>query len=250
MSSSTTNNRQSAEEGRNANLDALLRERHRFVGDHTRPGETVLEIGAGIGISRRYLPDVALIQTDVEANQWIDVVTSGESLPFKDETFDAIVCIAALHHMDHPLKALQEMARVLKPSGKACIMEAHSSLLLRSLLRVTGHEYVDTSIDPFGPNSCQSRNGDNWDGNNVVGDLLFADLDRLKGVIPDLSCVYHRYTETLLFINSGGVNYKAPYIPLPRAVLEWVVRLDKFLARMAPDIFSLSQEIILQKAAN
>ena len=247
MSTCATDNRQVAEERQNTNLDMLLSERHKFLGDGIRVGDKVLEIGAGIGITHRYLPQVDLCQTDVEANPWINVVTSGETLPFTNETFDVVICIAALHHMDHPLKALHEMARVLRPSGKAFIMEPHASLLLRLLLRITKHEYVDKSVDPFGPYSCQSRKGGNWDGNNAIGDLLFADMIQLGNEIPQLSCVHHRYTETLLFMNSGGVNFKAPYIPLPQVILKWMAGLDKIFARRAPDVLSLSQEIILQK---
>jgi len=43
------------------------------------------------------------------------------SLPFKDDTFDAVLSIAAFHHLATPerrMKALQEMLRVLKPNGK------------------------------------------------------------------------------------------------------------------------------------
>jgi len=249
MNHSTTDNRQVAEGNQNDNLSALLKERHKFLGDHVQAGDKVLEIGAGIGITHRYLPEVDLCQTDVETNPWIDVMTSGESLPFKNETFDSVICIAALHHMDHPLHALHEMARVLKPSGLAFIVEPHASLLLRLLLKYTDHEYVDKSVDPFGVDSCQSRKGGTWDGNNAIGDLLFTDWNRLGKEIPQLSCVRHRFTEIFLFINSGGVNYKAPYIPLPLAFFKWVTKIDKFLSRNAPHIFSLHQEIILQKEA-
>jgi SAM-dependent methyltransferase len=40
-----------------------------------------------------------------------------EELTYEDEFFDIIVCINALDHCEHPLKALQEMLRVLKKGG-------------------------------------------------------------------------------------------------------------------------------------
>lgn len=46
------------------------------------------------------------------------------SLPFKDNTFDAVLSIAAFHHLTTPerrMKALQEMLRVLKPNGKVIL---------------------------------------------------------------------------------------------------------------------------------
>ena len=39
------------------------------------------------------------------------------SLPFADETFDAVVSIEVIEHVEHPEKMASEMARVLKPGG-------------------------------------------------------------------------------------------------------------------------------------
>ena len=43
-----------------------------------------------------------------------------QDLPFADGTFDAVACTLALHHVaeDDQLTAVQEMSRVLKPSGR------------------------------------------------------------------------------------------------------------------------------------
>lgn len=243
----TRENRRLALAREESNLGVLLRERYRFLGQHVTPKDRVLEIGAGIGITPRYLPSANLICTDVEANPWIDALADGQSLPFADASFDAVVCIAALHHMHHPLLALREMARALKPGGKALIMEVHASLLLRLLLKITGHEYVDRKVDPFGPESCQSRLGDHWNGNNAIGDLLFEDRARLARELPEFKMIHHRFTESFLFVNSGGVNYKAPHMPLPLPVLEWMAALDRWLGKAAPDQFSICQEIVLER---
>src|SRR5258708_4125865 len=40
-----------------------------------------------------------------------------EKLPFEAQTFDLVVTRYAAHHWPHPLTALQEIARVLKPGG-------------------------------------------------------------------------------------------------------------------------------------
>ena len=46
---------------------------------------------------------------------------TGEYLPFKTNSFDKVMCKGALDHFPHPAKAIEEMARVLKPQGKAII---------------------------------------------------------------------------------------------------------------------------------
>ena len=36
----------------------------------------------------------------------------GEALPFKDDSFDTVLCVTALHNFDNPKKGLEEMKRV------------------------------------------------------------------------------------------------------------------------------------------
>ena len=44
-----------------------------------------------------------------------------QSLPFEDNSFDAVACSFGLIHLPDPLKALLEMYRVLKPGGRVAI---------------------------------------------------------------------------------------------------------------------------------
>jgi len=44
-------------------------------------------------------------------------------MPFKDKTFDFIICVAAFKNFTEPVQAIREMYRVLKPDGKACIVD-------------------------------------------------------------------------------------------------------------------------------
>lgn len=46
-----------------------------------------------------------------------DIVGDIHKLPFKDRTVDAVICIAVLEHVENPIKACEEMYRVLKPGG-------------------------------------------------------------------------------------------------------------------------------------
>ena len=43
-------------------------------------------------------------------------------MPFRDSSFDAVCCFAALHLFDRPFAALDEMARVLTPGGRVAIL--------------------------------------------------------------------------------------------------------------------------------
>jgi ubiquinone/menaquinone biosynthesis C-methylase UbiE len=43
-------------------------------------------------------------------------------LPFRSASFDAVSCFGALHLFEHPLRALDEIARVLAPGGRVALM--------------------------------------------------------------------------------------------------------------------------------
>ena len=45
------------------------------------------------------------------------------SMPFENESFDFLLCRAAFKNFTQPLRAIQEMYRVLKPGGRALIID-------------------------------------------------------------------------------------------------------------------------------
>jgi SAM-dependent methyltransferase len=51
------------------------------------------------------------------------VAARGQALPFMDESFDAVLCMNALHHVPSYAAALREIHRVLKPGGRAVFSE-------------------------------------------------------------------------------------------------------------------------------
>jgi len=61
-----------------------------------------------------------------ESGTGVDLVQGiGERLPFKSGSFDWVVCKGALDHFPDPYKAIEEMARVLKPDGRAVVSIAN-----------------------------------------------------------------------------------------------------------------------------
>jgi SAM-dependent methyltransferase len=47
------------------------------------------------------------------------------ALPFSPSSFDAICCFAALHVIEHPMQALDEMVRVLAPGGRLALLTSY-----------------------------------------------------------------------------------------------------------------------------
>ena len=85
----------------------------RAIIDEYRYG-LVLDCGAG----RRdiYFPNV--VNFEIVDYDSTDVIGVGESLPFLDNTFDAVISVAVLEHVRDPFRAADEISRVLKPGGR------------------------------------------------------------------------------------------------------------------------------------
>ena len=63
---------------------------------------------------------------------------NASSMPFGEGSFDFLLCRAAFKNFSEPVRALQEMHRVLRPGGKALIID-----LRRDAARAAINEYVD-----------------------------------------------------------------------------------------------------------
>lgn len=77
----------------------------------------VLDLGAGGKFSR--FDNV--IQLDIFRYPMTDVVGSADSLPFRDNAFEAVISQAVFEHLQYPEWAAAEIRRVLQPGGVAKI---------------------------------------------------------------------------------------------------------------------------------
>jgi ubiquinone/menaquinone biosynthesis C-methylase UbiE len=83
---------------------------------------TMLERGAA-ELARSGQDNVALIRGDAT------------DLPFRDDRFDAVCCFAALHLFAEPVRALEQMRRVLKDGGRIAIMTSARRGVVPTILR-------------------------------------------------------------------------------------------------------------------
>jgi len=99
----------------------------------------ILEVGVGTGNSLEYYTDKAdvtgidfspkmLAQAQKKLNklgkQNIKLMEGDiENLPFQDNTFDIVVTACVFCSVPNPIRGFKEVARVLKPNGKAVFLE-------------------------------------------------------------------------------------------------------------------------------
>lgn len=58
-------------------------------------------------------------------------VASADKLPFKNNSFDLIICYETIEHVEHPLECLKEMRRILNKDGTVILAMDSGSLLFR-----------------------------------------------------------------------------------------------------------------------
>ncbi len=95
------------------------------------PGGRVLDVGAGSGGLARKLKafghETAMCDC-LPASQWADHDAGAYTpcdlntgLPYPDESFDYIICLEVIEHMENPLALCRELKRVLRKGGRLFI---------------------------------------------------------------------------------------------------------------------------------
>jgi SAM-dependent methyltransferase len=92
-------------------------------GNFTRDfGEAAGE-GAVVGLdASKTMLDVAVRETERENVAYIRGDAS--DLPFRDGSFDAVCCFAALYLIEEPGRAIEEIVRVLAPGGRVALLSS------------------------------------------------------------------------------------------------------------------------------
>ena len=130
----------------------------RRVADEVPPGSHVFEVAPGPGyfaielsklggyrvtgldISHTFIEiarrNAKLAGVDVDFQEG-----NAASMPFKDESFDFLLCRAAFKNFTQPVRVLEEMYRVLKPGGRALIID---------LRQDASHESISEAVEKMG----------------------------------------------------------------------------------------------------
>jgi|SRR5271154_717838 len=126
------------------------------VADQLPPSSAVLDVGTGPGlfcIELAKLGSYAISGLDlshtlveiaskkaVEAGVAVDFRQgNASSMPFADDSFDLLLCRGAFKNFGQPVRALQEMYRVLKPGGQGLVHD-----LSRDAPRQTLNQTINT----------------------------------------------------------------------------------------------------------
>lgn len=130
------------------------------------PGRRILDVASGFGQdalalaragagvvgaepSRRMLGWVRLaLQREAPPHPFF-VQAWSDALPFRSESFDAVICKGALDHFDRPQQAIDEMARITRPDGRVVLAIANFESLACRVARAADALYAPASERPL-----------------------------------------------------------------------------------------------------
>jgi SAM-dependent methyltransferase len=122
-----------------------------------QPGQLLLDISCGQGRLVRFglekgglaigvdFAEAAVFKGQAEAPRAGWVVADGELLPIREACADYVTHIGSLEHYQHPEVGISEIARILKPSGVACVLLPNAYGLFGNIKHVwqTGDVFDD-----------------------------------------------------------------------------------------------------------
>lgn len=118
-------------------VEHYLRKRTNYILAHCAPGSG-LDVGCGTGVLARRLAATGYQMTGADPSDGMleilrakapdirAVLASGASLPFDDDAFDLVMCVAVMHHVadaEAVHLTLGEMVRVSRPGGRVLIWD-------------------------------------------------------------------------------------------------------------------------------
>ncbi|CAA7613502.1 putative methyltransferase [Candidatus Terasakiella magnetica] len=222
-------------------LRLLYRDFYRRLAGACVPGLT-LEVGGGTGRLREYLPQV--VSSDIQWAPWLDVVADAQSLPFADASFDNIVLMDVLHHIERPMAFLAEASRVLRPGGRLVVLEPGITALSFPFYRWLHQEDVRMGVDPFdGAPVCDG--GNPYDSNQAIPTLMLARSgDRLQRSFPRLSLRSLEWLSLFAYPLSGGFKR---WSLIPAALVAPLLWLEDRLAPLIGRFAAFRLLAVLEK---
>ena len=123
-----------------------------IIKKYFKPSGLMLDLGCGTGIAMDYF-DIDCVGLDpsielLKLGKGKRVCGCGEEIPFRDNSFNSMICLTAIHHMDVD-KVIKEVKRVCK--GEVCFTVLKKSEkceeITKKLVREFGLRIIEEKKD-------------------------------------------------------------------------------------------------------
>ena len=187
-----------------------------------RAGQSVLDIAGGTGdLTRKFsqivgnngqvfLADINANMLKVGRDRLLDsgyasnityVQANAEKLPFADNSFHCLTIAFGLRNVTHKEKALAEFTRVLKPGGKAMVLEF--SKPTNKLMSKAYDAYSFAALPTLGRLVTNDKESYQY---LVESIRVHPDQDTLKSMMEEAGlcmCEYHNLTSGVVALHTG-----------------------------------------------
>jgi SAM-dependent methyltransferase len=187
-----------------------------------------LEIGSGVLPLNAFHPNV--FSSDVVEASHLDLRFDALEMPFADSSCDAVIAQNVFHHLESPMRFLDNCLRILKPGGSVLLVEPSSSWLARLVFPfLFASESYKTKVS-----EQELPHNDVSYPNQALSYLYF---------VKNRSLVFSQFSQIseieitslssgLRYLLSGGLNFR-PLVP--KHILRLIRLLDQ--SRMGRRIF-------------
>lgn len=197
---------------------------YRRILSECRPGKS-LEVGGGFGNLKQYVPDV--VSTDLVLVAGLDVAADAQALPFRDRSFDNIVAVDVLHHLERPQLFFSEASRVLRSGGRVVLVEPGITPVSWIFYKFLHPEPVVLSLNPFREVPLDPDRKP-FDANQGIPELIFGRYLRdFTDSFPTLRVVRRKRFAWLAYPLSGGFR---PWSLVPERALKTLLTIEEKLA--------------------
>jgi len=177
----------------------------------------VLVIGGGIlghGMEELLKFDsITLIESDVSHGPRTQIIFDGHDIPFQDEAFDGVIVQAVLEHVVDPTRCVEEIHRILKPSGVILsdtpfMQQVHGGRYDFTRFTHLGHRRLFRKFDEVESGvSCGPGMGLAWSIQyfflSFTGNLQ---LRRIIKLIAKCTLFFLKYFDKILINRKGGYD--------------------------------------------
>jgi SAM-dependent methyltransferase len=201
-------------------LRAVYEDIYRRMAAALTPGRT-LEIGGGSGNFKAFAPGT--LSSDIIPAPWLDLVCDAQRLPFAAGSLSNVVMVDVLHHIEFPIRALRDVAEVLRPGGRLIMCEPAITPISGLFYRHFHPEPVDMTADPL-VDGAISPDKDPFDSNQAIPTLLTGPYrERLAAAVPELMLESADRFSFFAYPLSGGFR---PWSAIPASLVPPVLKVE------------------------